>query len=173
MKIIDFSKILLISLALTSHAAKGSIIEISFAGELVSNYVTEAVYETSGGNYVPSFFENETSFHGALMYDDEAPIISSSSSIGNLYALSEIQLTIGDNYTLTSAGHVFIKNDFAGISDRMTFVFSDFTVDYLTPAEEMTYFESYLALDFYDDNMSIFDMDEKLPSAGEIEQFET
>ena len=165
-------KISLVFLLLASGTAKGSIVEVLFSGEITRNYVYEEVYGVTNGPYVPAEFENETTFNGILRYDDQAPIYSSSSSIGNIYETAEIELTIGDNYTVTDTGYIFVKNDYASAFDLMTFTFQDFPVNFINPADEMTYQNNFLRLEFYDDDLSIFDTDERLPTAGSIDQFD-
>lgn len=171
---INNSFILVFSLStLMPGNATSAVVEISFDGAITRNYVYEEVYGVSNGPYVPSGFEDETTFHGILRYNDQAPLYQQSSSLGAIYNDStEIELTIGDNYTVTSAGYIFVKNNYADAFDMMTFSFGDFPVDFINPADEMIYQNNFMRLEFYDDDISIFDSNEQLPDAGSISLFD-
>ena len=170
---INNSPIILFSLSiLFSGTANSNTVEIIFDGEISNNYVYEEVYGATNGPYVPDGFENETLFHGILRYDDQAPIKSSSSSLGNIYGTAEIELTIGENYTITDTGSIFVKNDYASSFDLMTFTFQDFPVNYINPADEMIYQNNFLRLEFYDDDLAVFNTNEALPEASSINQFD-
>lgn len=166
------SKLAFLTFLLLPGLARSSMVEVAFSGDITSSLVTETVLGDVNGPYVAAGFAGETSFHGVLRYDDQAPLYQTSATLGNIYLDAvAIELTIGNEYTVSSAGTIFVRNNYADAFDLWTLTFQDFPVGFINPAAEMLYQNNFLRLEFYADSKTVFDAAEQLPAAAAIDQF--
>ena len=175
MKIKIGKKILFSLLPLISGVANSSLVEISFEGLLTNNWVYEEAYGVTYDPYVPEGFESETAFHGVLRYDDKTPLNASGAQIGSIYYGAEFEIVIGGAYTLrnTYTGQITARNNYASSFDYLRFDFGGFpNNDFINPDSGMTSHSGAMRFTFYDDDLSVLDEGESLPSANQIAHFD-